>query len=92
MSWNNNGPWGPYGEKPVEKTASGKDKPQLAKPASPTPLVSNSPEPDFDALIHRSLENFRRWHQKHNELPHILIGVVMLLIVILFVLSFIQYN
>ena len=71
MSWNNNGPWGPSGNKPTGNPWNGKSQP---------PGGGGTQPPDFDDLIHKMLESFRRWHSSHREPPQIVMGAVLILI------------
>jgi membrane protease subunit HflK len=69
MSWNNNGPWGPSGNKPSGNPWDNKGKP----PGGPS--GGGMQPPDFDALLNKLFEAFRRWHESHREPPQIFAGV-----------------
>jgi modulator of FtsH protease HflK len=74
MSWNNNGPWGPSGNKPSGNPWNSKGQGPGGPPGDgPAP-------PDFDALLHKLLEAFRRWHGQHREPPQIVLGAIVVLI------------
>lgn len=75
MSWNNNGPWGPSGNKP-----SGNPWNNKGQPPSGGPPGGGSEPPDFDALWNNMLESFRRWHSSHREPPQIILGIAVVLI------------
>jgi membrane protease subunit HflK len=72
MSWNNNGPWGPSGNKP---NGNPWNKNQPGGPPN-----SNISPPDFDALLAKILESFRKWHGSHREPPQIFAGILVILI------------
>ena len=74
MSWNNNGPWGPSGNKPNGNPWNNKEKPPGGGPSN------NMQPPDFDALLHKLLESFQRWHSSHREPPQIITGAILVLL------------
>jgi membrane protease subunit HflK len=75
MSWNNNGPWGPSGNKP-----SGNPWNTKGSPPGGSPPGSGMEPPDFDALLHKLLESFRRWHSAHREPPQIFLSAIAILL------------
>lgn len=72
MSWNNNGPWGPSGNKPSGNPWGGKSQP-------PGGGGDGSQPPDFDAIIAKLMGSFHQWHSAHRDPPHLVLGLVTLL-------------
>ena len=87
MSWNNNGPWGPSGNKPTGNSWNTKGQP----PGGGSSNGGGEP-PDFDALLHKLLESFRAWHSSHREPPQIVLGGIVVLLSLWLLSGFYQVS
>lgn len=94
MSWNNNGPWGPNnggssGNKPSGNPWGGKNQPPGGGGGGPGDGMD---PPDLDALLHKLLESFRRWHSSHREPPQMIMGGIAILLCLWLLSGFYQVS